>query len=378
MDTSSELIHSLLPAFMVSVLGLNVLTVGFIEGIAESTAAVTKIFAGVASDWLGRRKPLVLFGYGLAALSKPLFPLANGAALVFTARFTDRIGKGIRGAPRDALVADLTPEAMRGAAYGLRQSMDTVGAFVGPALALAFMAVLADDIRSVLWIAIFPAAVAVAVVAIWVREPAPDASRPKRRFPLERRQIGRLGQAFWWVVAFGSVLTLARFSEAFLLLRAQEIGLAVALVPLVLIAMNVVYAVSCYPFGRWSDRADRRNLLVLGIIFLIAADLVLAAAQSVWLVLAGAMFWGLHMGATQGLLAALVSAKVPPDLRGTAFGVFNLATGGMLLAASVLAGFLWTAYGPAATFIAGAAFSGIALIGLVLTRMSSSNPSHTW
>ena len=244
MDTSSELIHSLLPAFMVSVLGLNILTVGLIEGVAESTAAITKIFAGVISDWLGRRKPLVLVGYGLAALTKPLFPLASGAAMVFTARFVDRIGKGIRGAPRDALVADLTPEPMRGAAYGLRQSMDTVGAFVGPALALAFMALLADDISSVLWIAVLPAAVAVAVVVFWVREPETHVPDGKRSFPLERRQIGRLGLAFWMIVAFGVVLTMARFSEAFLLLRAQNVGLSVALVPLILIAMNVVYAAS--------------------------------------------------------------------------------------------------------------------------------------
>jgi MFS family permease len=365
MDTSSEMIHSLLPAFMVGVLGLNILTVGFIEGIAESTAAVVKIFAGVISDWLGRRKPLVLLGYGLAALTKPLFPLASGGALVFTARFVDRIGKGIRGAPRDALVADLTPEPMRGAAYGARQSMDTIGAFVGPALALASMALLANDIRSILWVAVLPAAVAVAIVVFGVREPEAQATARKRSFPLERRQIGRLGLPFWLIVAFGGILTMARFSEAFLLLRAQNVGLAVALVPLILIAMNVVYAASAYPFGHLSDRVDRRNLLALGIGFLVAADLVLAAADTVWLVLAGSMLWGVHMGATQGLFAALVSAAAPPDLRGTAFGVFNLVTGGALLLASVLAGFLWTAYGPSAAFLGGAIFSTIALIGLL-------------
>jgi len=375
MDTSSELIHSLLPAFMVSVLGLNILTVGLIEGIAESTAAVTKIFSGVISDWIGRRKPLVLLGYGLAALTKPLFPLAAGAGTVFAARFLDRIGKGIRGAPRDALVADLTPEPMRGAAYGLRQSMDTIGAFAGPALALAFMALFADNIRAVLWIGVVPAAIAVAFVIFGVQEPETKSPGEPRRFSINRQEIGRLGTAFWLIVAFGGILTLARFSEAFLLLRAQNVGLAVALVPLVLIAMNVVYAASAYPFGHLSDRVSRRSLLALGIGFLVVADLVLALADTVWAVLAGSMLWGLHMGATQGLLTTLVAAASPPDLRGTAFGIFNLATGGILLLASLLAGFLWTVYGPAAAFLAGAAFSTVALIGLLVHRTGTPKPT---
>ena len=376
MDTSSELIHSLLPAFMVSVLGLNILTIGLIEGIAESTAAITKVFAGVVSDWLGRRKPLVLLGYGLAALTKPLFPLADGAGTIFAARFLDRVGKGIRGAPRDALVADLTPEPLRGAAYGLRQSMDTIGAFVGPALALALMWVSADNFRFVLWIAVLPAAVAVAFVMFGVHEPDAKGNGVRRRFPLNGLEIGRLGVAFWLIVVFGGILTLARFSEAFLLLRAQNVGLAVSLVPLILIAMNVVYAASAYPFGQLSDRVNRKSLLALGIGFLVAADLVLAAADTVWTVLAGSMLWGLHMGATQGLLTTLVAAAVPPDLRGTAFGVFSLVTGGVLLLASALAGFLWTAYGPGAAFLAGAVFSAVALIGL-LARRAAPKPNVT-
>jgi MFS family permease len=365
MDSSSELILSLLPAFMVSVLGLNILTVGLIEGIAESTASVTRIFAGVLSDWLGRRKPLVLLGYGLAALSKPLFPLASGAGTVLTARFVDRIGKGIRGAPRDALVADLTPEPMRGAAYGLRQSMDTIGAFIGPGLALALMWLSANNFRFVLWVAVLPAVLAVAVVVFGVHEPAAKRNSEPRRLPIRLEDIGRLGSGFWLIVVFGGMLTLARFSEAFLLLRAQFAGLAVALVPLILIAMNMVYAASAYPFGRLSDRVNRRTLLVYGIGILVAADLVLASADTVWKVLLGSMLWGLHMGATQSLLTTLVAAAAPRDLRGTAFGVFNLATGAVLLLASVLAGFLWAAYGPAAAFLAGAAFSMIALAGLL-------------
>ncbi|MBI4481047.1 MAG: MFS transporter [Acidobacteria bacterium] len=368
MDTSSEMIHSLLPVFLVTGLGVNTLVVGLIEGLAESTAAITKIFAGVVSDWIGRRKPLVLLGYGIAALTKPLFPLATGAGTVFIARLVDRIGKGIRGAPRDALVADLTPEPARGAAYGLRQSMDTVGAFAGPALALAFMALSGNNFRFVFWIAVLPAFISVAFVVFGVEEPETHAAHRNRGFPLQRREIGRLSPKFWLIVAFGATLTLARFSEAFLLLRAENVGLAIGYVPIVLIVMNVFYAASAYPFGQLSDRGNRSSLLAIGIGFLIAADLVLAAAGATWSVLIGSMLWGLHMGATQGLLSAVVAAAAPVDRRGTAFGVFNLVTGGTLLLASVLAGFLWTAYGPAVTFLAGAGFSTVALIGLLTRR----------
>jgi MFS family permease len=371
MDVSSEMIHSLLPVFLVGELGLNTLTVGLIEGIAESTAAITKIFAGVVSDWIGKRKPLVLLGYGMAALTKPLFPLATGAGTVFTARFLDRIGKGIRGAPRDALVADLTPEPMRGAAYGIRQSMDTIGAFAGPALALALMTLSHSNFRFVFWIAVLPAVISVAFVVFGVQEPETHSAGGYRRFPLRRVEVARLGPKFWLVVAFAAILTLARFSEAFLLLRAANVGLAAAYVPAVLIAMNVVYAASAYPFGRLSDRLNRDRLLAVGIGFLIAADLVLATANTTWLVLAGSVLWGLHMGATQGLLTTIVASTAPADLRATAFGLFNLVTGGTLLLASVLAGFLWTAYGPSVTFFAGAAFSTIALAGLVVRRSRS-------
>lgn len=365
MDVSSEMIHSLLPIFLVGVLGLNTFAVGFIEGVAESTAAITKIFAGVASDWFGRRKPLLLLGYGMAALTKPLFPLASGAGAIFAARFLDRIGKGIRGAPRDALVADLTPEPIRGAAYGVRQSMDTVGAFAGPALALALMALSSGNFRFVFWIAVLPAAVSVAFIVFGIHEPETRASQGPRRFPLDRREIGRLPFKFWLVVTFAAVLTLARFSEAFLLLRASSVGLAAAHVPLVFIVMNVVYSASAYPFGRLSDQRSRAALLATGIGFLIAADLVLAAANAPWLALAGSMLWGLHMGATQGLLTTIVAATAPPALRATAFGLFNLAAGAALLAASVVAGFLWSAYGPVVTFLAGAVFSTVALLGLL-------------
>lgn len=373
MDTSSEMIHSLLPVFLVSALGVGAMSVGIIEGIAEATAAITKVFSGTLSDWLGRRKPLVLAGYALAALTKPLFPLAQGLGLVLAARFIDRIGKGIRGAPRDALIADITPPGSRGAAFGLRQSMDTVGAVAGPVLALLLMTATQGNFRQVFWYAIPPALLAVLLIVCFVKEPEARAT-PMRRMPIHRDELRRLPAAYWRVVAFSVVLTLARFSEAFLLLRADSLGLAASHVPLVLVVMNLVYAATAWPAGHWSDRMDRRHLLTAGIALLIAADVQLALTTSVGGVLAGTVLWGLHMGATQGLLSAMVADAAPADLRGTAFGLFNLLTGLALLAASVIAGALWTVAGPAMTFLCGAGFSLLALAGMLATRRG--NPSR--
>jgi len=376
MDLSSEMIHSLLPVFLVTVLGASALSVGLIEGVAEATASIAKVFSGVFSDWIGRRKPLVLLGYGLAALTKPLFPLATGIGAVLTARFLDRIGKGIRGAPRDALIADITPQELRGTAYGLRQSMDTVGAFAGPLLAIVLMAASHDNFRLVFWVATVPAFFCVLLIVFGVEEPEVARQAPRSRFPISRTNLQRLPQHFWWVVAFAAVLTLARFSEAFLLLRAQNLGMAVTWVPMILIVMNVVYAASAYPFGKLSDNGSRRRLLVGGIVLLITADLILAVADNVWIVGAGAAVWGLHMGATQGLLSALVADAAPADLRGTAFGVFNLVSGVALLAASIIAGSLWSSFGPAMTFYCGAAFSAVALAGLCVNTPRNGLARH--
>lgn len=366
MDLSSELIHSLLPLFLVTGLGVSVLTVGVIEGIAEATAAIAKIFSGSISDWLRRRKQLVLLGYGLAAFSKLIFPFATGPGLVLAARFIDRIGKGIRGAPRDAWIADLSTPGGRGAAYGLRQSLDTVGAFAGPMLALGLMAATADNFRLAFWVAVIPAWICVAVIIFCVDDPRRASAQPPQRFPIHARELATLPARYWLVVAFATVLTLARFSEAFLLLRAETVGFAVTWVPLILFIMNLAYAASAFPFGRLSDWVSRRSLLTLGIGFLIIADLVLALSVNVWMVCLGAVLWGLHMGATQGLLSALIADTAPANLRGTAFGVFNLATGLALLGASIVAGWLWTSLGPAVTFYAGAGISAVALAGLLV------------
>jgi MFS family permease len=364
MDLSSELIHALLPVYMVVVLGTSALAVGVIEGVAEATAAITKVFSGALSDWLGRRKLLATIGYGLAAFTKPVFPLAPTVGWLVAARFIDRVGKGIRGAPRDALVADLSPPEIRGAAFGLRQSLDTVGAFLGPLLAIGLMWLTHDAFKAVFWFAVIPAFLACALITFGVR----DADRANEavpvRAPLSRTELRRLGGRYWWVVAVGTVFTLARFSEAFLILRAQADGLTLTWVPVVLVVMNLAYAAAAYPAGALSDRVDRVHLLMFGLVLLIAADIALAWLTGLAGAAVGVVLWGLHMAFTQGLLATLVADASPAELRGTAFGMFNLLTGMAMLAASVIAGALWDIAGPSATFAAGAGFSVLTLLAL--------------
>ena len=365
MDVSSEMIHSLLPLFLVGALGVSVLAVGIIEGIAESTALISKVFSGALSDYLGRRKGLAVLGYAMGAFTKPVFALANGIGAVVAARFIDRVGKGIRGAPRDALIADITPPGVRGAAFGLRQSLDTVGAFVGPLLATGLMLAWANDFRAVFWVAVIPGLLAVVLLVVGIKEPVCDeARRPVN--PIRRAALARLDSAYWWVVGVGAVFTLARFSEAFLVLRAAQVGVPIAWVPLVMVAMNGVYAASAYPFGKLSDSVNHRTLLAAGLLVLIASDLVLALASH-WVQLGlGVALWGVHMGMTQGLLAAMVADTAPEDLRGTAYGFFNLMSGVAMLASSVIAGLLWDTFGSAFTFYVGAAFATATLIAIVL------------
>lgn len=363
MDISSEMVHSLLPMFLVTVLGTSAFTVGLIEGLAESTALIVKVFSGVLSDYLGKRKGLALFGYALGALTKPLFAMAGSTGLVVTARLLDRVGKGVRGAPRDALVADITPASVRGAAFGLRQALDTVGAFTGPLLGVGLMLLWANDFRAVFWVATLPGLLAVALLLFGIQEPE-AAGAAKRSNPISRVNLRRLGSPYWWTVGVGAVFTLARFSEAFLVLRAQQSGVAMALVPLVMVAMNLVYSASAYPFGKLSDRVSHGTLLFIGLLVLIAADLVLAGSSHWTSLLAGIALWGIHMGMTQGLLTTMVADTAPADLRGTAYGFFNLTSGIALLIASALAGWLWDAYGAAFTFYGSAVMCILALMCL--------------
>jgi MFS family permease len=367
MDISSEMIHGLLPAFLVTVIGASATSVGLIEGAGEGFALITRVFSGYLSDRLERRKGLIVSGYLLGTLTKPLFALAGGVGLVFGARLLDRFGKGLRGAPRDALIADLAPAHQWGAAYGLRQALDSVGAFVGPLLAVAIMALTADDFRTVFWLAGLPGAVAVAILVLGVREPAGRTAKPVRA-PVNATDLRRLDRAYWLVLGVGIVFSMARFSEAFLLLRAEAAGLAPGLVPLVLVIISLVYALGAYPVGLLSDRLGRLRLLGAGLAFLILADLILAAATGVWQVAAGAALWGLHLAFTQGLFSALVADTSSVSVRGTAFGVYGLVTGVAVLLASVLAGWLWDHYGAPATFLTGALFSLLALAGFEILR----------
>lgn len=367
MDVSSELIHSLLPVFMFTGLGMSALTIGLIEGAAEAAALIVKVFSGALSDWHGRRKPLALLGYGLGAFSKPLFALAGGAGLVITARLIDRVGKGIRGAPRDALVADIAAPEIRGAAFGLRQALDTVGAFIGPLLAIGLMLLWADDFHAVFWVAVIPAFLAVALLYCGVHEPEHHQAG-KRVNPIKRENLRRLPFAYWWVVGIGAIFTLARFSEAFLVLRVQSGGLPLAFVPLVFIIMNLVYAATAYPFGKLADTMSHRRLLAWGLVLLILADIALAWDGHWGFAWSGIVLWGLHMAMTQGLLAAMIAGTAPADLRATAYGFFNLASGLAMLFAGMLAGLLWDSLGPQFTFTAGAVFSMVALAGIGLRR----------
>lgn len=368
MDISSEMIHSLLPLFMVTILGTGTIAVGIVEGLAESLALIVKVFSGTLSDYWGRRKGLALFGYALGACTKPLFAVASGIELILTARLLDRVGKGVRGAPRDALVADLAPPHLRGAAFGLRQALDTVGALLGPLLAVGLMLLWANDFRAVFWVAVVPGLMSVGLLLFGVHEPARQQTR-KGKNPLQWNNLTRLSPSYWWVVAIGAIFTLARFSEAFLVLRAQQGGIPIALVPLVMVAMNLIYSLSAYPFGKLADRMSHLKLLTGGLLVLMTADVVLAAHDHWSVVLLGVILWGLHLGMTQGLLATMIADTAPADLRGTAYGFFNLASGLAMLLASALAGFLWDQIGPSFTFYAGAIFCVTALLGLMLYRV---------
>ena len=371
MDISSEMIHSLLPLFMVTTLGTSVFAVGLLEGLAESTALLVKVFSGPYSDYLGRRKGLALVGYGLGAASKPLFALAASFGLVATARLLDRVGKGIRGAPRDALVADMTPKHLRGAAFGLRQSLDTVGAFLGPLAAVGMMLLWSNDFRAVFWVATVPAFAAVLLLALGIREPRASGSRPPVN-PFNRVNFRRLSSAYWWVVSLGAAFTLARFSEAFLVIRAQQSGIPTAFVPLVMVAMSLVYSATAYPFGKLSDTMSHGRLLGASLAVLLVADIFLAHAEGLVGLFVGIGLWGVHMGMTQGLLATMVADSAPDDLRGTAYGFFNLISGVAMLLASVLAGLLWDSLGYAATFYAGAGFCIVAFALLCARRVKAS------
>ncbi len=376
MDISSELIHSLLPLFLTTTLGASSFIIGIIEGFGESTAMIIKIFSGVLSDYMRRRKTLVVIGYALSALSKPLFALATTSGVVFMARVVDRAGKGIRGAPRDALVADIAPVWLRGSAFGLRQSLDTVGAVLGPLLAIGLMLFFANHFRWIFWVAVIPAVLSVVFLIFGIHEPHVHDQNEKRVNPLNRKNISRLNKAYWWLVIIGAIFTLARFSEAFLVLRALNVGVPMAKAPFVMVLMNITYAISAYPFGKLADHMSHSKLLMIGILVLVVADMLLAVNHHWMTLILGVSLWGIHMGMTQGLFSVMVADVSPIDLRGTAYGLFNLASGFMMLVASMLAGYLWEHNSPSVTFYMGAVFCLIAMIGLVFRHIHLSSPGQ--
>ena len=373
MDISSEMIHALLPLFLTTALGASAIYVGIVEGVGEAAAAIVKVFSGYASDRFGRRKPLILLGYGLGTLSKPLFALAGAPGMVLLARFSDRVGKGIRGAPRDALIADVTPKEVRGRAYGLRQSLDTAGAFIGPLIAIGLMFLLAENMRAVFWFALVPGMIAVLCVLLGVEDQG-SGGAPVSRSPVRLQDLAGLGRAFWVVVIVGVVFTLARFSEAFLVLKAHQAGLPLALAPLVLVAMNIVYSLGAYPAGLLSDQMPPARLLIVALLALVGADLCLALSGGLAGSFAGSALWGVHMAFSQGLLSKLVADRAPAGLRASAFGLFNMFTGIALLVASLLAGILWDRAGSSATFFTGAFFSALSILLVSVFLMKKVKP----
>jgi MFS family permease len=368
MAMSSQMIHSLLPILLVTTLGASAASVGLIEAIAEATNSFGRFAAGVVSDWLRRRKLLVVVGYGMAALSKPLFSIADSVGTVLLARFLDRSGKGIRDAPRDALLADELPIRDRGSGFGLRLSLFTIGSVAGPSLASGIM-LAGGDIRLVFWVAVVPAFLSVLVLVVAVKEPA--LPHPQVRTRLSLYGLRELPPAFLWILAIAALLELARFSQAFLLLKAKDVGVEPALIPGFLVLMSAVYGVTAYPFGILADRGNRRAQLVLGALVLLSSHVTLALAESAWGAAAGACLWGLQMGITQGLLAACVADAAPEHLRGTAFGVYYLTDGVVSFLASSGAGLIWSIAGAAPTFALGAALAAAASAVVVMSPRTS-------
>jgi MFS family permease len=365
---SSAMVYGLLPLFLTKALGASAIVVGTLEGAAEATTSFMKILSGAISDRAGRRKPLLVFGYALSAFNKLLFPLATAVGIVVVARVVDRIGKGIRDAPRDAFLTDITPSEIRGSGFGLRIAFYTTGFVLGPVTAIGLMALSGDNFRLVFAAAVVPAFAAVIVLVWAVRETAAHAPPAASGWPIRAADWRRFPAAFWWWIGIAGLLSLARFSQAFLVLKAHAVGVDAAFVPIVIVITHTVYAAAAYPFGVLADRLDRRIQLAAGIAVLIAADLVLMRAASFEATALGAMLWGLQLAVTQGLLAAAVADAAPAELRGTAFGVYELAVGLATFAAGAGAGALWAAGGAAFAFGAGAVVAAGAMVALLIDR----------
>lgn len=360
MDISSEMIHALLPLFMAGALGASAIWIGLVEGIGEGTALIAKVFSGVVADRFGHKKHLVFAGYFLGVVSKPVFALAGCMPVVLAARFFDRIGKGLRGAPRDAIVADVTDESIRGAAYGLRQSLDAAGAFVGPLIATLLLLLWTEDLRSIFWIALIPGAACLLLILIGVEDNVTETKNTKR---IEWNEIGSvMTPAFRQLVILGTLFSLARFSNAFIVLKAADIGIDQAWIPMIIVLMHIAFSLSSYPFGMLADRLNPMRLLALGMVLLALSDLLFAFAANTAVLILGVVLFGMHLGATQGIFSAIVSEVAVSHLRATAFGVFNFFSGIALLVSGLVAGGLWELFGAQYCFAGGVVFAVLTLV----------------
>ncbi|MDJ0867562.1 MAG: MFS transporter [Myxococcota bacterium] len=373
MDVSSEMVVNVLPLFLANVLGVRTVVIGLVEGLAEATASLLKVFSGSLSDRLGRRKPLAVAGYAISALAKPGFALATSWGGIAGARWADRVGKGVRTAPRDALVADAVGAGDRGLAFGLHRAADTGGAVVGLAIAIGVLALVergaatldADAFRTLVWVSLVPAVGAVAVLAFGVRE-----VRAPVRVAAARPGLRGLGRPFFAFLLVSALFDLGNFSDAFLVLRAQERGLGVTDILWVLVGFNLVYAVVSTPGGRLSDRIGRRAVIAAGWVWYAAVHLGFAGARSGGDVTVLFLLHGVYYGLTAGTAKALIADLVPERLRGSAYGSYFAVMGAIDLPASLLAGALWQGlgawpgFGPAAPFVfsAGTALAAAALL----------------
>jgi MFS family permease len=359
-DVASDMTYPLLPLFLATTLGASATAVGAIEGAAESTAALLKLASGWLSDRVSRRKPLVLAGYGIASLIRPLIGLAQSVTQVLGIRVTDRIGKGIRTAPRDALVADSVDPAIRGRAFGFHRAADHAGAVIGPLLAFALLRWGGLEVRQIFLLTAIPGALAVLALLVGVREVPREMPEASRKLDLR----APLGRRFWSFLAVLLVFTLGNSTDAFLLLRARDLGIDAALIPILWALLHVVKSLSSTPGGALSDRIGRKPLLVAGWILYAAVYFALARADAAWQAWALFAVYGIYFGLTEGVEKALVADLVPEDRRGAAFGWYNLALGIAALPASLIFGTIWDRAGAPAAFGFGAAMALAAAIGI--------------
>jgi MFS family permease len=357
MDFSSEMVYPLVPIFLSSVLGVQKSVIGLIEGIAESTASLLKVFSGWLSDRLGHRKWLMVIGYGISTLSRPLVATAPNWGQVLASRFMDRFGKGIRNAPRDALIAESCEDLRLGRSFGFHRGMDTLGAVVGPAVAFGLLTYFNGQYRLVFWLSMIPGALAVLTIIFFIREirvcPILEAERPKLGWK-------SFSGSYKFFIVVATLFSLGNSSDVFLILRAQNVGVPVAVIPLVYLTYNVIYSLGALPAGILSDRIGPKPIIFLAFIFFGFIYLGFAKASQpshIWWLF---IFYGIFMAMTEGVQKAFLTTLIPKEFKATGFGLYNTLIGLAVLPASLIAGILWDRLGPQATFLYGTATAWLA------------------